>query len=159
MTRIFVIALGMTVVSPLSVSAQESAKAKEPTQVRAADQIKGKWVLHRETPQGRYTTIKQHVDGSSIVTTYDPAKNPVAAHRSEYRVDDSGGANVFRYRNKVVLIGPNKGSKDPTVSEYIFRIEGKTFYEVHGMLPGDKGKPRLVVWHRYEDKDSPKPNG
>lgn len=132
---------------------QPSAAA--PPTVR--ERIKGEWVLYRETPNGRYMTIKQHHGDHTVVTTYDPKQNPVQSHRSEYTIDTSGDVPIFRYRNKVVLIGPNAGAKDKRESAYILRLDGDQFYEVHGMLPGDRGKPSLIIWERLKDNPVSKP--
>lgn len=132
----------------------ESGVAHKPS---VAEQIRGEWVRYRDTPNGRYMTIKAHLAEHSVVTTYDPNHKPVEAHRSEYRVDDSADVPVFRYRNKVVLIGQNAGAKDQRESAYLLRIDGDRFYEVHGMLPGDKGEPSLIVWERLKDNPIPKP--
>ena len=42
-----------------------------------AEQIKGKWVIYRESPQGKYMTINVHNGRETIVTTYDPNLKPV----------------------------------------------------------------------------------
>lgn len=126
---------------------------------KLAEQIRGDWVLYRDTPNGRYMTIKEHLSDHSIVTTYDPNQNAIQSHRSEYRIDESGPIPVFRYKNKVVLIGPTAGDKDEGESAYIFRVEGDQFFEVHGMLPGDKGKPSLILWERLKNNPVRKAKG
>lgn len=120
-----------------------------------SERIKGEWVIYRNTPSGRYMTIKDHRDDHTVVTTYDANKNPVACHRSDYDIDASGPAPVFRYRNKVVLLGPSAGAKDERESAYILRVEGDRFYEVHGMLPSDRGEPSLIIWERLKGKAAP----
>lgn len=122
------------------------------------EKIKGEWVLYRETPNGRYMTIKEHRGDHTVVTTYDPNKNPIHSHRSEYSIDTSGSVPVFRYRNKVVLLGPNADAKDEHESAYILRIEGDRFYEVHGMLPGDRGTPSMIIWERLKETRPAKPS-
>ena len=122
-----------------------------------AELIQGEWVVYRDTPNGRYMTIKQHLGDHSVVTIYDPGNTPIRSHRSEYRVDTSGSVPIFRYRNKVVLVGPNAGAKEERESAYIFRVDGDRFFEVHGMLPGDKGEPSLITWERLKNNPIPKP--
>ncbi|WP_182868444.1 hypothetical protein [Stieleria mannarensis] len=160
MHRILVAALfvgAFTSTIPSIASAQTDATppagAAEPTVHEA---IKGEWVMYRETPNGKYMTIKHHRGDHTVVTTYDPNKHPIQSHRSEYDIDTSGAVPVFRYRNKVVLVGPNAGAKDERESAYIFRIDGDRFYEIHGMLPGDEGKPSLRMWQRLKDNPIPK---
>ncbi|QEG02038.1 hypothetical protein Mal15_61210 [Stieleria maiorica] len=143
----------MSLVAVGQVEESQPADAGEPT---VGETIKGEWVLYRETPNGKYMTIKVHRGDHTVVTTYDPNKHPIQSHRSEYRIDTSGAVPVFRYRNKVVLVGPNAGAKDERESAYIFRIDGDRFYEVHGMLPDDKGKPSLMIWQRLKDNPIPK---
>ena len=116
-----------------------------------AEQLRGKWVLYRDTPQGRYKTVKEHEADRTVVTTYDPAGKPIHSHRSEFRIDERGSAPVFRYRNKIILIGPNAGAKDDRESAYLFRLDGNRLFEVDGMLPGDKGEPSLKIWERMKD--------
>jgi CHASE2 domain-containing sensor protein len=144
--------------APLAVLAAEDptdpGDARKPS---AAEQIRGEWVRYHDTPNGRYMTIKAHLADHTVVTTYDPNHKPVQSHRSEYRVDVSGDVPIFRYRNKVVLIGKNAGAKDERESAYLLRIDGDRFFEVHGMLPGDKGDPSLIVWERLKDNPIPKP--
>lgn len=120
------------------------------------ESVQGEWVLYRDTPKGRFMTIKDHRGDHTVVTTYDPENRPVTSHRSDYRIDATGSVPVFRYRNKVVLIGPNAGEKDDSDSAYVFRIHGDTFYEVHGLLPDDQGKPTLIIWERLHDNPIPK---
>ena len=52
-------------------------------------------------------------------------------------VDETGDIPIFRYGNKVVLVGPNAGTRDARENAYIFRVFIDRFYEVHGMLPDD----------------------
>lgn len=115
-----------------------------------SDQIKGDWVHYQDTPNGRFMTIKEHLGDRTILTTYDPNQVAVYSHRSEYVVDESGEVPVFRYKNKVVLVGPNAGAKDPRESAYIFRVKADRFYVVHGMLPNDIQLPAVVVWERLK---------
>jgi hypothetical protein len=144
--------------APAAVRAgDDAAKAGANDDLSLAEQIRGEWVLYRDTPNGRYMTIKEHLGERTVVTTYDPENRPVLSHRSEYRVDAGGSVPIFQYRNKVVLVGPNAGATDESESAYIFRVEGDRFYEVHGMLPGDTGKPSLVVWERLKGNPIPKP--
>jgi len=144
--RLSVVLLASVVQSvPVAAWQADEDPANRPT---LAEQIRGDWVIYRDTPNGRYMTIKEHLSDHSVVTTYDPNQNAVQSHRSEYRIDESGTVPVFRYKNKVVLIGPNAGEKTESESAYIFRVEGDRFFEVHGMLPGDNGKPSLISWER-----------
>ncbi len=122
-----------------------------------AEQIRGEWVCYRDTPQGRFMTIKHHLEDQTVVTTYDPNNTPLQSHRSEYRIESSGSVSIFRYRNKVVLIGPNVGAKDERESAYLFRIEGDRFIEVRGMLNEDRGEPSLIIWKRLKENPIPKP--
>ena len=133
-----------------SSSTPESARGAEIETSSIAEQIKGKWVLYRETPNGRYMTIKVHNGTESIVTTYDPKLKEVYSHRSEYTLDDSGPVNVFTYRNKKVLTGRDAGAAVEGPVSYLFRIEGERFLEVHGMMKGDTRGPSLNVWERLK---------
>ena len=117
----------------------------------AAEQIQGKWVIYRDTREGRIKTVKEHLDGRTVLTTYDADDKVLYSHRSEYEVDATGNVYVFRYRNQEVLVGPDAGKKDKRDKAYLFRIEGDRFFEVHGMLKGDTGGPYLVVWERLKD--------
>jgi hypothetical protein len=143
---------------PVALNAVDDAPGTEvDKKPNVAEQIKGEWVLYRNTPNGRFMTIKEHLGDQSVVTTYDPNNKPIQSHRSDYRIDASAAVSIFRYRNKVVLIGPNAGAKEERESAYIFRIDGDRFFEVHGMLTGDKVDPSLIVWERLKNNPIPKP--
>ncbi|QEG39556.1 hypothetical protein [Roseimaritima ulvae] len=116
----------------------------------AADQIKGDWVQYRDTANGRYMMIKQHLGDRTILTTYDPNKVAIYSHQSDYVVDDAGDIPVFRYKNKVVRIGPNAGAEDAREHAYHFRVVDDKFYELHGMLPDAEHPPRMTVWERLK---------
>lgn len=132
----------------------DDADSKESEKsVSAAEQILGKWVQYRDTKQGRVKLIKDHRGDYTILTVYGPTGQRLYSHRSEYEVDGSGSVNVFRYRNKVILTGPNEGEKDPKESAYIFRIEGDRFLELHGMLRADQGKPSMIIWERLKENE------
>lgn len=115
-----------------------------------AEQIKRKWVIYRESPQGKYMTIKVHNGLETIVTTYDPNLKVVYSHRSEYTLDDSGPVNIFTYRNKKVLVGRDAGATQEGPVSYLFRIDGERFLEVHGMMKEDTRGPSLNVWQRLK---------
>lgn len=136
--------------------------ADEPVTDEAAqtfdEQIKGDWVRYHDTPQGRFMTIKTHLGERTVLTTYDPNRKAVSSFESEYVVDESGPVPVFRYQNKVVLIGPNRGARDPREKAYIFRVTADEFYEVHGMMPSDKKKPGLILWERLKVNPISKPS-
>lgn len=123
----------------------------------ASEQIKGDWVRYHETPNGRFTTIKEHLGDRTILTTYDPKRNAVSSYQSEYVVDVAGDFPIFRYKNKVVLLGPNQGAKDTRENAYIFRVIADKFYEVHGMLPNDNKRPGMILWERLKVNPFPKP--
>lgn len=142
--------------SAVGVADDSSPKGSEKAD-SVAEQIKGEWVSYRDTPNGRYMTIKEHTGDITLLTTYDPNQVAVYSHRSEYRIDDSGNVNIFRYRNQTVLVGPNAGAKDKRDKAYLFRIEGDRFIEVHGMMKGDQGMPSLKVWTRLKENPIPKP--
>ncbi|MCD0461299.1 hypothetical protein LOC72_17590 [Roseiconus lacunae] len=129
----------------------EKSSAESP-----AKQIMGDWVRYQDTAKGRLMTIKQHLGDRTILTIYDPNQKPLVSYRSQYKVDDSGSVPVFRYKNKVVVQGPNRGAKDATERAYIFRVDDGKFYEVHGMLPGDDKQPQLIIWERLKDNPVPK---
>jgi hypothetical protein len=122
-----------------------------------AEKIKGKWVLYRETPQGRFMTIKIHNGSESIITTYDPSLKEVYAHRSDYIIDASGPANVFTYHNKKVLVGKGAGTVVPEHVSYLFRLDGERFLEVHGMMKNDTRKPSMTVWERLKEDPIKRP--
>ncbi|MCO8123995.1 hypothetical protein NHH03_19785 [Stieleria sp. TO1_6] len=147
------VGLGLAAPALADDSVPETRSAK----TSAADQIKGEWVQYRDTAEGRYMTIKQHLGDHTILTTYDPQQKPIYSHRSDYEVDESGDVNVFRYHSKVVLVGPNAGARSERKSAYVFRVDGDQFYEVHGMLPGDQGRPKLAVWQRLKNSPIAKP--
>lgn len=129
---------------------------KKPDASSPSAMIEGEWVSYADTANGRYTTIKEHRNGVTILTTYDPNQVAVHSHQSEYTVDDQGGAHIFRYRNRKVILGINAGAMDPREKAYLFHLDDDSFYEVHGMLPKDTGKPTIKVWKRLKKKIVPK---
>jgi hypothetical protein len=151
-----VVSLTLVALCSCPAMADDARKAGVADQLSAAEQIRGAWVRYRDTAEGRYTTIKEHFGDHTVVTTYDPQMKPVESHRSEYRVDEGGKVPTYLYRNRTVLVGPSAGAKDNRELTYLFRIEGDTFYEVHGMLPGDSGRPSLITWERHQ-KPVPQP--
>lgn len=114
--------------------------------------ILGKWEQVRKTEQGKLRTVKEHrPDNTTILTVYNEQGQKLYARRSEYEVDSSGTVPIFRFGNRTILTGPQRGETDTRDSAYIFRIEGNRFYEISGMLPGDSGRPSLIVWERVAD--------
>lgn len=145
----------MTTVAFATASAVYAAPPDD-AKVTASDAIMGKWVRHRNTPIGKLTTIKEHFSKRTVVTTYDTKQHLIESHESEYVVDDTGETSIFRYKNKVVLIGPNPGAKDTTERSYIFRVVDNKFYEVHGMHRKDRSRPSVIVWERLKSDMRPK---
>jgi len=146
-TQISFILSGMVLMSSLAYSQDQP----QPKDIRKA--ILGEWVFYRNTQNGRFKIIKEHDGNKTVLSTYDPNGTLVYAHQSDYEVDDAGGVNIFRYRNRTTLVGPDAGASDPNVKAYVFRIEKDQFIEVHNVLKGDEGLPRLTVWKRLGPDD------
>ena len=142
-----------TCMSGFTFADEKESDDKGSATQRIADQIKGKCVILRKGPDGPYKVVKEHLGKVTRVTTYNPNNVIVYSHQSEYRIDSSGPTNVFYYKNRVVLAGPNAGDKDATERAYIFRVEGGRFIEVSGMLKDDIGPPSLKVWERPKAND------
>ncbi|MGI9470961.1 MAG: hypothetical protein ACR2NZ_05490 [Rubripirellula sp.] len=157
LVRVTLIGFAMVSSTLIATPALCQSEDSEPETPSIAEQVKGKWVLYRETPNGRFTTIKVHNGTESIVTSYDPNMNEVYSHRSEYTVDETGAACVFTYRNQKVLVGKDAGAVVPGPFSYLFRIDGERFLEVHGMMKGDKRNPSLTVWERLKDDPIKRP--
>lgn len=128
--------------------AQEAVK---PADIRKT--ILGEWVFYRNTQNGRYKVIKEHDGNKTVLSTYDPNGTLIYSHQSDYEVDDAGSVNIFRYRNRTTLVGPDAGVSDPDVKAYVFRVENDQFIEVHNVLKEDVGLPRLTVWKRLGPDD------
>lgn len=116
--------------------------------------------------QGTWESVTRYADGTTqrwvkvvggnkdTVSIYDGQEKLLHAHTSDFRVEPSGKVWIFTYSNFTVTIGPDKGQKHPEPVSYVYRCEGDTFTEAHGLLPGDLQEPSVMVWKRVKEKSA-----
>jgi hypothetical protein len=114
------------------------------------DEVTGVWERKVATPQGEFRMVKTHAEGKTTLTTRDPAGNVVEAKTSEYRLKETEVVRIFTYSNNTITAGPNAGVAVPGEFAYLYRIEGDRFYEIRGVLKGDKDPFAVLVWERVK---------
>ena len=124
LTTVSVVLAGLSFTLLNACVAEEAQDGAAVVKPDLAEQIRGEWVIYRDTPNGRYMTIKKHLGHQTEVTTYDPGNTAIHSHRSEYQLDVSGTAPIFRYRNREVLVGPDAGTRD---DRNIWRVRRRGF--------------------------------
>ncbi len=116
--------------------------------------IGGTWQREMRDEQGRTLVVtKSEQDGMSLVTIRDAQGKILHSHHSQYKLERSGEVRIFRYWNRTVTDGPDKGRIDTQTRSYIYRIHADRFYEIHGLLLEDTGRPSVIVWERVERDD------
>jgi hypothetical protein len=101
----------------------------------------------------RFRKVKEEREGQSLVTTYDDVGNIVEAHTAEYKLEKRGPVRVFSFFNLTMIAGVNKGHTQPGTSSFIYRVDDNNFVEVWGLLEGDTGPPRMLIWRRLKDNE------
>ena len=115
--------------------------------------VEGKWETRQKDEGGKSVrSVKEHKDGQTTLTRYDEKGEVVSQHQSQYKLRKTDEVRIFTYSNVEVTKGPNKGQKAAGPFSYAFRIQDDSFYEFHGVLLGDSGAPRLVIWTRVKEK-------
>src|SRR5215217_574887 len=87
--------------------------------------------------------VKVVAGNRETVTTYDAAGNVTYAHAVQFRLEREGKVRVFTFFNREVTAGPTKGQKVAEPSSYVYRLNGDTFEEVWGFLPGQEKRDLL----------------
>lgn len=115
------------------------------------DPIEGKWSRTVDTNAGPVRVVKEHRDGKTTLETFDAAGNLLAAKTSDYELIETEHVRIFTFFNNVVTAGPGTGQVAPDTSSYVYRIEGKRFFEVRGLLKDQDEPFNVLVWERVED--------
>ncbi len=115
-------------------------------------QLEGSWEMEQRDAQGRVSTVvKSERDRKSLVTVYDHNGNVIHSHTSEYELKRCGDVRLFRFRNRTVTQGPDKGVIQKEPREYIYKIVGDQLYEIQGALISQpRESPRIGVWKRRD---------
>lgn len=115
-------------------------------------QLEGSWEREQRDSEGNVSTvIKSERDRKSVVTVYDHKGNVLHSHTSDYELKRCGDMRIFRYWNRTVTQGPDKGSIQKEPREYIYKIVGDRFYEIQGaMISQQRESPRIGVWKRRD---------
>lgn len=129
-------------------SGQSSAKADaKTTRLHAA--VQGKWQRFVQN-NGEQIRLVKHVDGKQETFSAYRGDDVIYAHRVDFEVKATDTGNVFSYRNMIVTAGPNEGNKSEEARSYLFTIKNDTWYEVHGLLPGDDATPSVTEYERVK---------
>ena len=126
-------------------AAQDIARTEDPM-------ILGKWTTKANSKDGPITLVKEHANGTTTLTAFDATKRVLYSKTSEYRTEKHGNVRVFVFSNSQYIAGPNAGKIDKRTKSYVYRVDGRNFFEVRGMVVGTNEPPAIVVWER---EDSP----
>jgi hypothetical protein len=99
--------------------------------------------------------VKAERAGKSTVTYFDSNGLAIYQHTSEYELKRQGSARIFRYRNKTITKGEQQGLVQKEPREYLYRIAGDEFVEIHGMLVGqERERVQVLVWKRVKEDEA-----
>jgi hypothetical protein len=144
----FFAASGWLAAAPGDAQPGPSSEVTDPELKR----IEGLFERTFQTPNGQMFRTEKRVKGNrSFVTTYDAGGNVIEAHSSTIKVEQQGPVKVLTYWNREVTAGPAQGTVRREPASYIYRMEGDQFFEVWGILEGDKSPPRMFVWKRIDE--------
>ena len=115
--------------------------------------IQGVWQVEGKAADGTAVRIVKHVAGESeTVTVFDAEGNTVHEHAADFELTKTEHVRIFTYFNYRLTAGPSKGTTRDGRFSYLYRVEGDRFIEIHGILNGDKGPPRVQIWSRMKDE-------
>lgn len=149
--RKIVFGIGLLAVLTPPVTAEDSEQKPMP--------VRGKWIRQVNTPEGRVTIIKNHTGKKTMLTAFAADRTVLYSHTSEYRLERSGRTQIFTFKNRTITAGPQKGDFDKKESSFLYQIRDDRFLEVHGMLDGDTGPPKVIIWQRVKPNAQPDETG
>ena len=117
--------------------------------------LEGTWETEVRDAQGNVVTVvKSERDRKSVVTAYDHKGNVLHSHTSDFELKCVGDVRIFRYSNRTVTQGPDKGTIQKEPREYIYKIVGDRMYEIQGaLISQERQSPSITVWKR-RDKEA-----
>jgi len=115
-------------------------------------EIQGVWSYEYANAAGVTMRVEKKVDDEAdVVTQYDAVGNVVHAHASTFQLERHGPLRVFTILTSVVTAGPDMGVRRGKLpNSFVYRIEGNKMIEAWGLLEGDRGAPRVIVWQKRE---------
>jgi hypothetical protein len=118
--------------------------------------LQGMWQIQGRTADGKAVRLLKEVDGNSeTVTTFDAEGNVLHAHSADFELTKTEHIRLFTYFNYTITDGPGVGTVRRERVSYVYRVEDDRFIEVHGMLNGDRGQPRVNVYVRVKPEPQP----
>ena len=57
-------------------------------------------------------------------------------------------------RNRKILAGPDEGDTNQEPASYLLQIRDDKWIEVHGLMNGDEGEPRLQIYERVKKEEA-----
>lgn len=144
-TRFSLIAICLSLVaaSRNTANAQDAIKTEDPG-------LLGKWTVTENSKSGLITLVKEHANGTTTLTAFDATKRVLYAKTSQYHTEIHGKVKVFVFSNSKYTAGPDAGKTDKRTKSYVYRVDGKKFYEVRGMVDGIEETPGMIVWERVD---------
>ena len=126
-----------------TAAAQDAVRTEDPV-------LLGKWTVTENAKNGPITLVKEHANGTTTLTAFDATKRVLYAKTSQYHTEMHGKIKVFVFSNSKYTAGPDAGKTDKRTKSYVYRVDGKRFYEVRGMVDGVEESPGMVVWQRVD---------
>jgi hypothetical protein len=114
--------------------------------------LQGKWERTMMDAAGNtIRVVKQHTGNRTSVTTMTDRGETIAAHTSEFKLETRGAVRVFTYSRVKVVAGPEAGREHAGEFAYIYKVDGDTFVEAHGLLIGDESPISVLIWTRVKE--------
>jgi hypothetical protein len=150
-----VIAAACRVAAPAR-SQEEPPPTKSRTVVQDLESLQGRW--ERKLPggddsarKGEARAVKEIKGNKETVTYYDDAGKAVRATTADFELEQSGRVRLYTFSNLKVTLGDDKGDTGLNKPlSYIYRVEGDTYHEGHGLLTDSPAgsKPSVARWDR-----------
>ncbi len=116
------------------------------------DLLQGRWETYTGNwIMGGVIRVVKTVRGDTEIVEYYMyhTGEKIRAHRNRFRLERVGDVTIYHYFDYTVLEGPGAGIvKNAAGGRYVYRVTRDTFYEVHGMFPGEEGEFSVLVWRR-----------
>lgn len=146
LTQTYVLVLATSAFA-CSLSGQDISKIEDAA-------ILGKWTAKAQTKNGPVTLAKEHSNGTTTLTAYDAANRVLYSKVSVYRTERHGNVKVFVFFDSKFTAGPDAGRTDKKTRSYVYRVDGKKFFEVRGMIVGEDEPPVVIIWEREESPET-----
>jgi hypothetical protein len=123
--------------------------------------VKGKWM--RTTPDGTRHIVKELGEEKETLSAFDVNGELIYRHVVDYKVEPLNGLSVFKYWNRQISVDTSKTEEEIAAQnqelkeeasepvQYLFKIQGNQWIEVHQMWKGDESTPSMTVYSRLTD--------